>query len=60
MQGNKARKNMKKKSYRKANPSPCGCFFCEGNWLMRLITKTRCRRKYIKHYSQWIESQKDL
>ncbi len=60
MQGNKARKSMKKKSWWKANPNPCGCYYCEGDWLIRFVEKTRCRKKDKKHYKQWLESQKHL
>lgn len=43
------KKKVVKKSWRKHNVKGCGCFHCVGDYLARLISKTRVRKKYNKH-----------
>ncbi len=49
-------KKKAKKSWRRHNnKGGCNCFLCEGNWLARLIFKSRTRSKFFKHPNKIFE-----
>lgn len=42
-------KKKSKKSWKRHQPHPCGCFICEGNWMARFLQRTRVRKKFFKN-----------
>jgi hypothetical protein len=48
-------KKKSKKSWRKHQKQYCFCFHCTGDYLSRLFSRTRIRKKFSKYHEKNLE-----